>query len=323
MKAWKLTEAKKLQLETIDETEGQNGLVKVKIARAALSSSDISSFLSNEKEKFIPSRTALGLISEAFGETYKKGERVLLSPYPNKVADGEDLRVKSVDCDGYLCDFTYVDQEYIYALPDGIADEAVEFVEDIALASKVYSKLNIESSQYVLIYGCSATSLILAQLCIYYQAIPIVVDSSQERLAIASELGIYYTLDQSKEDISLAIKEITSGNFADFLIVDTDAFPYVNDTLSYVGKNGKVGLIGFNKNISQLKGDFAPVINLGLTVYGVNDGFGEIASAINFLATQTVHVEKLIANVVAFDDVPNAILELSGKQNCFKTIVKC
>ncbi len=322
MKSWKINSKQSMSECVNDDITVPKECAKVKIARAGIDASDIATYLGQTSiYPLSPCRIAVGLISESSDITLKKGQRVMLSPYARTSSDC--FKTHGVELDGYLSDFANVNLNDIYTLPDGISDESITFIDDIALTIKMHEKLNIEKTQYVLINGCSVKNLIFAQLCIYYQAIPIVVDNDPTRLELASELGIYYQIDTNEEDITSKLKEITSGSMADYLILDTDISTNVDNILYNLGKDGRVGMYGFATTLNGLQGDLSPVITHNLTIYGLNNGQGEIETAINMLATEIVKVDSLIDKVVDISEVPSVFEELSKAPMYLKTIVKC
>lgn len=322
MKAWTLSERKKWELATIEDPADVQDVAKVKVIRAAITSSDIAVYKGlYGKMRRIPSRIAAGLISESPDITLPKGSRVLLAPYSR--GNGENVRIRGIHTDGYLSDFSNVPLDCIYGIPEGIADDAIPFIEDIALCVKAYEKLDVNRTEYVVLYGCSTLSLILAQLCLYYQSIPIVVDTDEARLDIADALGVYYRINPSEENPAEKIKEITAGKMAQYLVVDTDTYSVDSEMLEWVTCGGKVGLIGFNTCRSGMRGDFSPIINRDLTVYGITDGIGELETAVNMLATGILRVDSLLDRVVPFEEVPDVFRDLLDKDNAFKTLVQC
>ena len=88
-------------------------------------------------------------------------------------------------------------------------------------------------------------------------------------------------------------------------------------------QNGKVAIVGFNTSKPSLKGDFSPIVNNNLTVYGITDGYGEIETAINMLATGTVKVDALIEQQVDISEAQTTFASLSKQSNYLKTIFKC
>lgn len=335
MKSWNLNEPRKPELKTLDDPSDLADKVKVKITRATIAASDMALYEGRGgKYPCAIGRVAVGLVSECYDpalkERFKKGRRVILCPYAN----GHEPCLPDASI-GYLSDFALCPSEYLHALPDvrdengnilldeSVSDEAAACLEDVAIAVKAYEKLDVSRTQYVVINGCSTVNLILAQLCIYYQAIPVLIDNDDVRLQVAGDLGIYYRIDTREENPEQKIKEITAGKMADFMVADTDAFPTIGDALNYVGRGGKVALIGTEPKPVALRGDLSPIIANNLTVYGVNNGCGEFDTALNMLLTEVVKIEPLIAKPVEFEDVPDKLLEMSGRPIAFKLLVRC
>ncbi|MEG1608378.1 MAG: zinc-binding dehydrogenase [Clostridia bacterium] len=322
MKSWIIKNTRKMELLTVnDEETPLKNQAKIKIIRAGICSNDIAMWNGTEQQPIIPSKIAVGLVSNSDDDSLKKGQRVMLSPYSKLAKD--DSYTKSLDCDGYLSDYAVVDTEFIYPMPDGISDEEITFIDDIALALKAYTKLDVDVADYVLLYGASTTNLIFAQLCRYYQSIPVIIDDDNDRLAKAIELGVDYTINTLEENAEKTIKELTSGKMANFLVVDTDNFQNFTDFLPSLTLNAKVALTTLCHKSNSYKCDLAELLSKNITIYAVKDGEGEISTAINMLATKTVHVTPLINQVVDFDKIVEVFQDLSGRQNCFKTIVKC
>lgn len=322
MKSWLINDARKFELVTTNEEHTLKNEAKVKVTRVALSACDLALF--NSSSSFlpvVPCRIATGLISESDDFSLKKGQRVMLSPYYR--SSNENFLVNGKNRNGYLSDFVVVPTSDIYTLPDGISDESVTFIEDIALNINAYSKLDIDRTQYVLIYSATASNLIFAQLCIYYQAIPIIIDDDAERLQIASDLGVYYCVNTNEDDLITKIKEITSGKMVNHLIINSDCYYHNDDLLKCVAYDGKVAIVGLNTLIDDLNLNVTSIITNNLTIYGVNNGIGELSTAINMLATGIIVIDKLVQKVVEFEQAKDTFVEISNNLNWLKTIIRC
>ena len=324
MKSFKITKNFTIEEENNDSSLSLKEYAKIKILRAGVCESDVALFagkLTNAELPISPTRVAIGLVSESEDITLRKGQRVMLSPY-TRLENGKYV-INGLKGDGYLADYVYAPLHNIYTVPLGVSDTAFTFIEDIAMAINVIEKLNIEKTKYVMLYGCTSVNLIIAQLCIYYQAIPIVIDSDAARLNIAKDLGVYYAINYNEEDVLQKIKEITSGKLVEYLILSSDVCDEIGKMLHFVRKNGNVAIVGYNTAIPPLKGDLSPIIINNLTVYGISDGFGEIETAINMLATEVVKVDKLIAQEVDISEAKNTFNSLAKQHNFLKTIFKC
>jgi len=322
MKSYKITKSFTVEEVTEDTPLSLKEYAKIKISRAGVCASDVAVFagkMENVTMPICPTRIALGLVSESEDMTLRKGQRVMLSPY-TRLENGA-YQISGLQSDGYFADYVYAPLHSIYTVPNGISDNAFTFIEDIAMAINVIEKLDVEKTKYVMLYGCTSVNLIIAS--IYYQAIHIVIDSDNSRLAIAQDLGVYYCINYLEEDVLQKLKEITSGKLVDYLILSSDICDEVGKMLHYVRKNGKVAIVGYNTSIPTLKGDFSPIIRNKLTVYGISDGYGEIETAINMLATQTVKVDSLIAQMVDISTAQQTFSNLAKQHNYLKTIFRC
>lgn len=330
MKAWQNKGLKSLELisNTGDNPNYSPVLpdedyIKVKVARASLSASDIGVYKgAYGVSNIIPCRSAVALVSESEFESFKIGQRLFLSPYHNS-AGGNTYKTRGENCDGYLGDFVYVPISDIYTLPEGVKDEDVIFIEDIALAINALERIDLKKGEYILLYGASYINVIIAELAMYYQAIPIIVDKEQDLLDKAEENGIYYTINVTEENVEQKIIELTAGKLADHLIFDTDCFTHIDEYTSLIKSNGCVCLAGFNKHPESIMCNLQKIIARELTIYSVNDGHSEIPSAINMIANKVINTRNMIEKEISFDDVPQELVELSSKNNYLKLIVKC
>lgn len=322
MKSLVLTEPKKLEFVLNEETDVPHDCAKIRIARVSLTSSDVSAF--EGKADFypvVPGRIAMGLVSESSDMTLRTGQRVMLSPYRRSSGS---LSVAGVDRNGYLADYVICPLSDIYTMPEGITDESIVFIEDVALAVTVLEKLDINKTQYLLLNGCSCLNLILGQLAIYYQAIPVIIDKDNSMLDLAQDMGIYFTVNPNEENVLQKIKEITSGKMCDCLALDLDSYANAEGLLDCMKEGGRLCLAGLDKKTEKLTTDFAPVFKKGLEIFGVNNGDGEIETGINMIATQVVKVDGLVKKIVDISECENAFNELcEDEAMTLKTIVKC
>ncbi len=83
----------------------------------------------------------------------------------------------------------------MYSIPDRLKDEEAVFTEHTAMAINVISKLKIDKGEHLVIVGATSIGIILAQVAMYHQAVPIVVDMRDELLESARRAGVYYTIN--------------------------------------------------------------------------------------------------------------------------------
>lgn len=299
-----------------DETENENsGCAKVKIIRSSIDNSDIFAYTRKKAVSIVPSSSAAGLISECPTGEFKSGQRVFLSCSGKSGSDGAS--------GGYLRDYANVSTDYIYELPDVIADNDIVFIDSIAKACNLIDKLEIKPAQTVIINGVSVINLIIAQLLRYHQALPIMIDSDDEKLGLAQDLGVDFIINSSQENVPYMVKSFTSGKMASALVVDLDILSDMDELPYCLAMGGKIALINANSALKCYKIDFINILNKELSIFGIKDGDGKVSMAINLLAMEKVKVSPLIGEVVGFSEVLQLMEKFKDGITFKMNIVKC
>lgn len=299
-----------------DERENENsGCAKVKIIRSSIDNSDIFAYTRKKAVSIVPSSSAAGLISECPTGEFKSGQRVFLSCSGKSGSDGAS--------GGYLRDYANVSTDYIYELPDVIADNDIVFIDSIAKACNLIDKLEIKPAQTVIINGVSVINLIIAQLLRYHQALPIMIDSDDEKLGLAQDLGVDFIINSSQENVPYMVKSFTSGKMASALVVDLDILSDMDELPYCLAMGGKIALINANSALKCYKIDFINILNKELSIFGIKDGDGKVSMAINLLAMEKVKVSPLIGDVVGFSEVPQLMEKFKDGITFKMNIVKC
>ena len=288
---------------------------KVKIIRAGIDNGDIYSFTRAGSEGVIPSSSATALVSHCPSGEFKSGQRVFLSSYSKTKSDVRPM--------GYLRDYACVPTDNLYELPDAIADNDVVFIDTIAKACNLIDKLEIKPSQTVIINGVSVINLIIAQLLRYHQALPIMIDSDDDKLSLAQDLGVDFIINSSQENVPYMVKSFTSGKMANALVVDLDILTDMDELPYCLAMGGKIALVNANSAVKCFKIDFVNVLSRELSIFGIKDGEGKVSMAINLLAMNKVKVSPLIGEVVGFAQVPELMQKQEGRLSSLMNIVKC
>lgn len=307
MKKWRIENENDIKLVETVVTRGEDE-VKVKMSKVAVSSDDIVYF-ATDSDHIVPGHSGVAHVSEADESLgFKLGSRVIVSPFVKGVEHGIDkVRVHGVDVDGLLTDFISLPAENVYAIPDGISDDEAIFTDYIALGSNIIESMDCQKGDYVVIVGASTIGLILSQIAIYYQLVPILVDMDADKLRVAENWGVYYTLNPMFDNLERRVEEITGGRMCEFSVFTGDGIPFSN--AARLVKEGGVVIISGYSSHKKHQLDMDVVLSKQLTVKGVADGYGEMSSAINLLANKIVKVDGLITKKVYFEDVPELVKE--------------
>ena len=333
MKAWKVLGKDEIVLEEMKPRVLLEGQVKVKLNYSLITHSDILIFegATNEYPKII-GRLGVGIISEAHESVsnFSRGERVLISPYfickeCFECENGEEhlcvnMKVLSENIDGALSDFVNISERQLIRLPDNISDCDAIFIEYVAHALNVFARLKVKRGEHIVIVGANCEGILCAQLALYYQAVPILIDPRAERLKKASENGVYYAINSVEDDVSAKIMKATGGRMAEKAIITSYNDAHSLRTLKFVQSYGKCAFGSLSKSekdkgASLTASNFNIIVEKALSVYGVPDGFRCLVSAINLLANKSVNVKGLIQKEVCFAETDKAIMDLKKTQD--------
>ncbi|MDR3263814.1 MAG: zinc-binding dehydrogenase [Clostridiales bacterium] len=334
MKGWQITSKSIFSPIEREAAMLKEGQVKVRITKAALTSTDSALYTGFGEYPIIPVRAAMGVISESISDEFKKGEKVIISPYINNAVKNahthseqeksrlfSDIEIMGVHRDGFLRDFVVLPVENVIPMPEGIEDEDAVFVEHIALALKTVEVLGITKNEYVAILGGNSLCNIFAQLVMYYHGIPIIVDTNKELLDICQSNGIYYAIDPTNTDCINRVLEITGGKMAENVVFESRARLPFYSALSLSGKKGRVALMGFNIFADKIDVNITPILKKQLTFTGINNGYNEISSAVNLLANKILKLQPLISHRIKFDDVPEVIKDMSINPLNYRSVI--
>lgn len=307
MKSYKSNGNSQLVIEQREAEERPK--VKIKVTHIMPTYSDINIFAGTVKQNypFIFGHIAIGVVSddrEEYG--LKRGTKVILNPYIVEASDRLDIagkvKTRGVDVDGFLQDFVFLDVEDITPFPEGVDEEEAIFTEKIALAMSTINSFSVEKGDYMVIVGGSPMCNILAQLAIYFQLIPIMIDTNPHWLEKAKKCGVYYTIDETKDVPYDMVKEITGGRMAEHTVIEATADVTTSYFLQLAREGGDCTVICENKIVKKLDVDISQISKRQLKLKGVSNGAKEFDSAINILAQKILNLDDFIEETVDIAD---------------------
>ena len=335
MKGWKIVKPLSLKEQELKEVDNAQNLTKVKITKSLISLSDVLRYNGEiESESVVLGSTGIGIVSETEANLFglEKGKHVYIEPNrecldcyncksgsPTKCTN---LQIAGEDFDGFLSDFVSVDPEKLFLLPESVPDLDALFIEKISLAVAVVDKLGIQKGDYVAIIGANNFGNILAQLLIYYQAVPIIMTTNTEDYEIAKNSGIYYVLGQD-DNWQKEVTAITSGRMTKSVVYISDCNIPTAKAFALASYNASIAFTGVSYKNSPIS--FAQAIKKQLQILCINSGFGNTAASINLIANRAINLSHLKLDASTYDNVPqtldkmNKMLEEKGK--IYETIV--
>lgn len=334
MKSWQITAKEKLELVQATELMPE-GRARVRITRAGICDTDIMLYKTKlDSYPITPCRHAVGKISE-IGENefgLKKGDDVVLNPYvpcmecyfckTQDYCNCQNMGIYGLNRDGFLRDFAVLPPKNLRLLPENVQIGDAIFVEYIATAIRLLDKIDIQKGDHVAIMGGDILGNIIAQLVIYYQGIPILIDSNEKNLEAAKQSNIYYTISD-EEYAGKSIHEITGGRLAKYVIYVSGSKKSLKNALSYACNGGIIGIVGLSDTF--IMADLTAALKKQLVIMSVKNGYGNIDSAINLLATKTVDLSAMSSKVFKFGEADKAFEQYKDEDlsNIFQLVVDC
>lgn len=339
MKTWHLIAPRELKEFEQNETPLKKGEARVKIFNVLLNSLDAMVYDGsiNASYPIIPGRFAVGkvvAIDEDNVLAAEKGNRVFLNPVlPDEHFSGdstallgmESVKVAGQTCDGFLTPYVNIRAENLCVLPESVSGETALYTYLIALAETALDRIGEIKGKYIAVVGATALGVILCQLLVYYQAVPVLIDSRTTRLDFARQCGVTYAF-LNDENLDANINAITGAAFADGAIYVASGNAVVNTVAFRVTAPEKtVVFCGFAPQNLQVNLELA--LKKQLHIIGVSDASENISSAINLLANRAVDVNRFSHCTYFLDDLPKAYAdgaaERGKNQNINLTVIDC
>lgn len=333
MKAWKVTGEKTTELIDLGSQSVESGCVKLKMLAASLTTTECCLYTSDAPGPLVMGRNGVGLVTEVGDSVVgiKRGDTVYIRPVSSCGECAHCRSGRRGECehsytygkteDGVLRDFMVVPQSDAILLPGKISAEEGVFIESVALAVATLDKLKLEKGEHIVIVGATDAGLALAQVALYYQAVPIVVDMHADRLELAEKLGIYYTINIVNTDPVKKIFSITCGKMAETAAYCLLSGLPLQRSFDCLARYGRAAIVGIEDLKRDLTLNLLPLFERSVTLVPVTGADDNYLSAVNMIASRAVQVQPLVTRKVAFDAVGTALRELGADADKYTGII--
>ncbi len=276
---------KGLWFEDIPEpTVGVND-VKIKIHKTAICGTDLHIYNWDEwSQKTIETPRVIG--HEYVGEIVETGSNVNNWKIGDIVSgEGHIVCGKCRNClagNGHLCketigvgvnrdgafaEFLVIPQENVRKCEKDIPEELYSIFDPFGNA--VHTALSFElTGEDVLITGAGPIGIMAAAVCKHVGARRVVItDIKDERLELAKKLGIQYTVNTVKENLSDVMEQLSIKEGFDVGLEMSGSEIALNTMIDHMIHGGKIALLGLLKSDSKV--DWSKIIFNGLIIKGI------------------------------------------------------
>jgi len=311
-------------------TTKESDLIKIKVTHLLVCPSDVNLFSGQCKlpTPFTIGKIAIGVVSDDRPEyDLRRGMKVILDPYVEKKTERKDaeapVKTRGVDIEGFFSEYVFLPIDKIIPFPEGVEEKEAIFTVNVATALRVLNAFEGEKGDHIAILGSDATCCILAQLAIYFQYIPIMIDNNDKRLKIAREKGVYYTVDSTKEVPFDRVKEITGGRMVDLGIINLNSESSCAFLFPITKEGGSCVILSDGKTSKTVDADISLIGKKHLHVEGVTEGNTEMQSAVNMLVQDTLNLDGFIDKEISIKDAEVCLREMvENPEHYYGLVVK-
>ena len=274
-----------LWLEDVPEpTTGEND-VKIKIRKTAICGTDLHIYNWDEwSQKTIQTPLVIG--HEYVGEIVEVGRNVR-NWHVGELVSGEghivcgkcrnclagkghlckDTVGVGVNRDGAFAEYLVIPQENVRRCEKDIPEDMYAIFDPFGNA--VHTALSFDlTGEDVLITGAGPIGIMAAAVCKFVGARHVVItDINDVRLELAKKLGIQYTVNTLKEDLSSVMEKLNIREGFDVGLEMSGSEIALNTMIDHMIHGGRIALLGILK--SDAKIDWSKVIFNGLIIKGI------------------------------------------------------
>ncbi|NLC84293.1 MAG: zinc-binding alcohol dehydrogenase family protein [Ruminococcaceae bacterium] len=308
--------------------------VMVRIHAASICGSDIGAYRGTNALVSYPrilGHELAGEIMEAGADSgFAVGERVAIEPYINcgtcypcslgRTNCCENLKVLGVQTDGGMVEQFVHPARLVHRMPADMSWEDAALIEPLTIALHSAHRAGVQAGEHVVVCGAGPIGLLAGSVVLAYGATPILIDPINERLELAHDFGVEFTINPVETDAVARIKEITNGRMAEAVIEASGASSSVAATVDYVAYAGRIALTGWPKE--KIAMDTGMFTKKELDIRGSRTSAGEFPEAIELIQSGKIPVQKLISlNTRSLEGLAPAVEEMSAHPEKFIKII--
>lgn len=308
--------------------------VMVRIHAASICGSDIGAYRGTNALVSYPrilGHELAGEIMEAGADSgFTAGERVAIEPYINcgtcypcslgRTNCCENLKVLGVQTDGGMVEQFVHPARLVHRMPADMSWEDAALIEPLTIALHSVHRAGVKAGEHVVVCGAGPIGLLAGSVVLAYGATPILIDPINERLELAHDFGVEFTINPVETDAVARIKEITNGRMAEAVIEASGASSSVASTVDYVAYAGRVAITGWPKE--KIAMDTGMFTKKELDIRGSRTSAGEFPEAIELIQSGKIPVQKLISlNTHSLEGLAPAVEEMSAHPEKFIKII--
>lgn len=324
MKTVLLKQPGEIGISEIEKTSRRENEVLLKVRSTGICGSDIGAYKGVNPlvsyPRIIGHEIAGEVVEVAADEkTFRVGDRVILEPYvycgqcyPCSIGRTnccENLTVRGVHIEGGMAEYVSHPRHLLHKVPENIPWHLIPMAEPLVIAMHAVKQSEVKAGEHVAITGAGQIGLLAAQYALTLGALPIVVDPVDERLALATRLGVPHVINPVSQDAVAQIKSITRARMAEAAIEASGAASAIRAMVDYVAYAGRIALVGWPK--SDIPMPTALFTKKELTIRGSRNSVGQFPESLRLIAEGRVDVAALLTKTVSLEETPATVVDIA------------
>lgn len=202
--------------------------------------------------------------------------------------------------DGAFISYLTIHEDFAYAVPDGLSDDAAALIEPFSVGLWACRKAGVRPGEAVLITGAGPVGLVALQAARCFGASDVTVsDVNPHRLELARQLGASRTVDVRTQPLTEA------GQTVDVLLECSGIPSAVADGVRALAPAGRAVLVGMGSD--ELPLPVATIQSRELTVTGTFRYAGTYPAAIALAAAGRVDLDAVVTGHYPLDRTEDAL----------------
>ncbi len=214
----------------------------------------------------------------------------------------ESLTLIGITHNGGFAEYTTISARGLHRVPDAVSLRQAALVEPLAVALHGLTKSRLKPGDHALVMGAGPIGLMVLQCARLAGARTVAVtEIDPARAACAALLGAARVLDPRRENVGLALADLTDHRGPDVIYVCTGAPEALEAAVSLARKGGQIFILGVC--VQPVPADFMSVAMSELCIEGSFAGRSGFPASIDFIAQGRVKVDPLISEEIALDQL--------------------
>ena len=224
--------------------------------------------------------------------------------------------------DGWLTELITLPAQSLIAIPDGLtfADAAALGAAGITAWTVLENLGGVKAGDTVLTLGTGGVSILALQIAKMNGATVAITSSSDDKLAIARDLGADITVNYRQTPRwGEAIRAATDGRGVD-IVVETVGVATFDESLSCCAPNARIGLLGALGGQPDTPPNLMPLLLGNITLKGITSGSRQMYADL-LRACHANGLRPKIDRSYSFDQAPQAYEYLASAGHVGKIVI--